>query len=260
MYSIPTRVSLSRCASVIYGSGMRSFIIHMSSATARRSNAEKLCSELPNAELFEAVNGRDPTQISGIEVSDGDLHRPHYPFPLRPAEIGVFESHRKIWRKMVDEDIDLAITTEDDLAIDTIRFTQALDLLKDHATPDSYIRLPVKQREQAVQTLAQREDLQLILPKVIGLQCICQVVGRNAAARLLQATNQIDRPVDTLLQMHWITGQPVHALLGTGNREVASEIGGSTIQKKTRPSEKLGRELKRGLYRLQLLAHPQRSQ
>lgn len=238
---------------------MRSFIIHMSSSTARRPNAEKLCSGLPNAELIEAVNGRDPNQINDIEISTGDLHRPHYPFPLRPAEIGVFESHRKIWRKMVEEGIDLAITTEDDLAIDPERFAQALEILQDHATPDSYIRLPVKQREQAVKTLAQRGDLQLILPKVIGLQCICQVVGLNAAARLLEATNKIDRPVDTMLQMHWLTGQPIHSLLGTGNREVASEIGGSTIQKKTRPSEKLGREFKRGLYRLQLLGHPQRA-
>ncbi|WP_254430786.1 glycosyltransferase family 25 protein [Ruegeria arenilitoris] len=237
---------------------MRSFIIHMSSSTARRPNAEQLCADLPSAELIEAVNGRDPAQIAGVTLHPGNLHRPHYPFALRPAEIGVFESHRRIWRKMVDEGIDLAITAEDDLRIDPDRMNAALDLLRPIATPDHYIRIPVKQRETAAQTLAERDGLRLILPKVIGLQCVCQVVGRKAAERLLAATDRIDRPVDTFLQMHWITGQPVHALLGSGNQEVAGEIGGSTIQTKPPLTDKLTREFKRAAYRAQLHLHPQR--
>lgn len=231
----------------------------MSSSTARRPNAEKLCAELPNAELIEAVDGRDPAQIAGVKLHPGNLHRPRYPFALRPAEIGVFESHRRIWRKMVDEGIDLAITAEDDLRVDPDRMSAALELLRPIATPDHYVRIPVKQRETAAQTLAERDGLRLILPKVIGLQCCCQVVGRKAAERLLAATDQIDRPVDTFLQMHWITGQPVHSLLGSGNREVAGEIGGSTIQTKPPLTDKLTREFKRAAYRAQLHLHPQRA-
>ncbi|WP_425081369.1 glycosyltransferase family 25 protein [Ruegeria arenilitoris] len=237
---------------------MRSFIIHMSSSTARRPNADKLCADLPNAELFEAVNGRDPDQIAGVQLHPGNLHRPHYPFPLRPAEIGVFESHRRIWRKLVDEEIDLAIITEDDLRIDPARMPETLKVLAPIATPDHYIRIPVKQREVPVQTLAEQNGLRLILPKVIGLQCVCQMVGRHAAKRLLAATEQIDRPVDTFMQMHWLTGQPIHALLGSGNQEVAREIGGSTIQTKPPLSDKLTREFKRAAYRAKLHLHPQR--
>ncbi len=237
---------------------MRSFIIHMSSSTARRPNADKLCADLPNAELFEAVNGRDPEQIAGVQLHPGNLHRPHYPFPLRPAEIGVFESHRRIWRKLVDEEIDLAIITEDDLRIDPARMAETLKVLAPIATPDHYIRIPVKQREVPVQTLAEQNGLRLILPKVIGLQCVCQMVGRHAAKRLLAATEQIDRPVDTFMQMHWLTGQPIHALLGSGNQEVAREIGGSTIQTKPPLSDKLTREFKRAAYRAKLHLHPQR--
>ncbi len=237
---------------------MRSFIIHMSSSTARRPNADKLCADLPNAELFEAVNGRDPDQIAGVQLHPGNLHRPHYPFALRPAEIGVFESHRRIWRKLVDEEIDLAIITEDDLRIDPARMAETLQVLAPIASPDHYIRIPVKQREVPVQTLAEQNGLRLILPKVIGLQCVCQMVGRHAAKRLLAATEQIDRPVDTFMQMHWLTGQPIHALLGSGNQEVAREIGGSTIQTKPPLSDKLTREFKRAAYRAKLHLHPQR--
>ncbi len=238
--------------------GMRSFIIHMSASTKRRPNAEQLRADLPNAELFEAVNGRDPDQIAGVELHPGNLHRPRYPFPLRPAEIGIFESHRRIWRKLVEDKIDLAIITEDDLRVDPAKIARALELLRPLATPDHYIRLPVKQRETPAQTIAGQDDMRLILPRVIGLQCVCQVVGRHAAKRLLDATDRIDRPVDTFLQMHWITGQPIHALLGTGNQEVAGEIGGSTIQTKPPLSDKLTREFKRAAYRAQLHLHPQR--
>lgn len=237
---------------------MRSFVIHMSSSTARRPNADQLCADLPNAELFEAVNGRDPDQIAGVQLYPGNLHRPHYPFALRPAEIGVFESHRRIWRKLVEENIDLAIITEDDLRIDPDRMTRALDMLAPLATPDHFIRIPVKQREVPAQILAEQNGLRLILPKVIGLQCVCQVVGRRAAERLLAATDKIDRPVDTFLQMHWLTGQPILALQGSGNQEVAREIGGSTIQTKPPLSDKLTREFKRAAYRAQLHLHPQR--
>ncbi len=236
---------------------MKSFVIHMTSSAARRPNAERLCALLPNAELFEAVNGKDPEQIADVQLFPGDLYRPRYPFPLRAAEIGVFESHRRIWRKLVDEKIDRAIITEDDLRIDPCRMSEALEMLDPIATEDHYIRIPVKQRENAALTLARHNGLRLILPKVIGLQCVCQMVGRRAAERLLAVTNQIDRPVDTFLQMHWITGQPILSLQGSGNQEVAREIGGSTIQTSPPLADKLTREFKRAAYRRRLYQFPQ---
>lgn len=235
---------------------MRSFIIHMSSSTARRPNAERLLQDLPQAELVEAVDGRDPKQVVGVQVHPGNLFAPAYPFALRPPEIGVFLSHRKCWQRLIDSEDDFALIAEDDLAVSPERLARALALVDAHGTTDMYIRLPVKDRERPGRVLAEDGDMRFILPRVIGLQCICQVVGREAARRLLAVTEEIDRPVDTFLQMHWVTGQPVHALLPNGNREIASEIGGSTIQVKPREG-KLAREVNRALYRAQLLLHPQ---
>lgn len=238
---------------------MRSFIIHMSSSLARQANAQTLLETLPNAELVEAVNGRDPARIADVDISGGDLHRPHYPFDLQPAEIGVFQSNRKIWRRIVDQDLDYALIVEDDLQIDAKIWASVMSLVADHATSDMFIRLPAKDRETPVQVLARAGDSALFLPRRIGLQCICQVVGRNAARRLLKATNKIDRPIDTLLQMHWVTHQPVHTIWPTGNREVAGQIGGSTIQRKTRASGKLAREFRRAWYRAQIARRPQKA-
>lgn len=234
--------------------GMRSFIIHMSSSTARRSNVDLLCSDLPDASVVEAVDGRKLDRR--VELS-GTRFTPHYPFAMRGPEIGVFESHRKIWAKMVDENIPFALIVEDDLQVDNTRFDQILSWLTPRLSPEQYVRLPVKQRERPAQILGSGPDVQLILPKVIGLQCICQIVGQSAARKLLDATKQYDRPVDTFLQMHWITKQPVHTVLGCGNREVAAELGGSTIQAK--PSDnKLAREFNRARYRLAVARRPQR--
>ena len=237
---------------------MHSLVIHMTSSRARRANAERLRNELPSAKLVEAVDGRDPAQIASVETHPGNLHRPHYPFPLRPAEIGVFQSHRRCWQTILDGGWDSALIVEDDLAVEPNHLAHAIAMLDRHMTKDMVVRLPVKDRETPAAVLAQEGDMRLILPKVIGLQCICMAVGAGAAARLLRASDRIDRPVDTFLQMHWITGQPVHALLPNGNREIASEIGGSTIQTKTRASGKLAREVRRALYRARVALRPQK--
>lgn len=238
---------------------MHSLIIHMSGSTARRPNAEALLRILPSAVLVDAVNGRDPAQVTGVTIRPGDAYRPAYPFPLAPGEIGCFLSHRRCWRRILAEGWDYALIAEDDLAIDPVRLRTGLALIERHATPDSYIRLPVKQREKPAQVLGEDDGMDLILPRVIGLQTVAQVVGRDAAARLLKATEVIDRPVDTFLQMHWVTGQPIHSLTGSGARELTADLGGSTIQKKTRASGKLAREFKRAAYRAQVALHPQRA-
>lgn len=232
---------------------MRSMIIHMASSTARAGNVARLLDVLPEAEVVEAVNGRDPAQVADIEVA-GALHSPRYPFALRPGEIGCLASHRRCWARLVESGAPFALIAEDDLLVDPPRLDRALDMIASHADPAMYVRLPVKARETPGKVLAEDGDMRLILPRVIGLQTVAQVVGRDAAARLLTVTKRIDRPVDTLLQMHWVTGQPIHSLLPNGNREAVA--GGSTVQGTT--TGKLRREVQRALYRARVAMRPQR--
>lgn len=236
---------------------MKTYVIHMSSSTARQSNAELLRQSLPNAELVEAVNGSDPTQINQIDTLRGTLHRPHYPFALKPGEIGCFLSHRKCWEKIADGPEDYALISEDDLHLDQKLWPHAQNLISIHAGTDSFVRLPAKAREKPVHIQDADNAVRLFVPRVIGLQTVLQVVGREAAKRLLTASEVIDRPVDTFLQMHWVTGQRIQTILPNGVSEITGEIGGSTIQKKTRASSKLSREWKRILYRAQVNRRPQ---
>ena len=168
---------------------MNSLIIHMSSSAARRPNVARLLQDLPDAQVVDAVNGRDPAQVAGIRTHPGNLHRPAYPFPLTPAEIGVFQSHRKCWQMIIDQGWDYAIIAEDDLAVSSPEMIRAKALIADHMTPDMYVRLPPKLREKPATVFAKDGEMALILPRVIGLQCCCQVVGREAAKLLLQGTS-----------------------------------------------------------------------
>lgn len=234
---------------------MRTFIIHMDGDTRRRPNADRLAGILPGAEIVPAVMGRDHMQT--VPTRPGDLFAPRYPFALGPGELGCFLSHRACWQRIVDEDLDCALIVEDDLGLDPGPWADAMELFSGYAGPDTFIRLPAKARETPARVIATHGAARLFLPRVIGLQTVAQVVGREAARRLLAASDTVDRPVDTFLQMHWATGQPIHTILPNGVSELTGELGGSTIQKKTRTGSRIARELKRAAYRARVALRPQ---
>lgn len=236
---------------------MHSMIIHMPGSSKRAANVEHLLFSLPDAEVVEAVNGRAVATDLSADLRPGDLHRPHYPFALSPGEIGCFLSHRRCWQRIVKAGWDYALIVEDDLALTPEIWGDALALIDRRANTESFIRLPAKRREMPAAQHDQEGESKLFLPKVIGLQTVAQVVGRAAAQRLLAATETLDRPVDTFLQMHWVHGQRIQTILPNGVSEQTEALGGSTIQKR-KSGNKLAREFKRALYRAQVSARPQK--
>jgi GR25 family glycosyltransferase involved in LPS biosynthesis len=234
---------------------MQSFIIHMRGDQKRQENATQLLAMLPNARITDAVRGKDV--MATIRTDPGTQHSPRYPFPLAPGEVGCFLSHRQCWLRIVEGDYDYALIAEDDLCIDPTLWPEVMDLIHSHASSETYIRIPAKNREKPVAEVASRNTAKLFLPRVIGLQTVLQVVGRDAAKLLLAASETLDRPVDTFVQMHWVTGQQVHTILPNGICELTDKLGGSTIQKKTRVGNILTREIKRVWYRAQVNLRPQ---
>ncbi|MFV0512325.1 MAG: glycosyltransferase family 25 protein [Jhaorihella sp.] len=237
---------------------MRSFIIHIPGDVNRAPNVARLESFLPRAEVMPAVAGSEALAAGTVRLRPGDLYAPRYPFALGAGEVGCFLSHRACWRRIVQDDADCALIVEDDMAPDPALWPDVAALVAGHAGPDSYIRLPAKAGEKPAAMIDSRGAARLFLPRVIGLQTVAQVVGRRAAGRLLAASETLDRPVDTLVQMHWITGQPVHTIWPNGVRELTGELGGSTIQKKNPGGNRLRREVLRAHYRARVAARPQR--
>ena len=96
-------------------------------------------------------------------------------------------------------------------------------------------------------------------PDAPPLRAIGQIVSRAAAERLLDRTLPFDRPVDTLLQMTWVTGQPVLVASPSPVRDVSRETGGTTVQRRSMGlAERLRHEAMRPIYRAQVLARYRR--
>ncbi len=107
--------------------------------------------------------------------------------------------------------------------------------------------------------VARRGGLALLRPDAPPLRAIAQIVSRAAAERLLERTLPFDRPVDTLLQMTWVTGQPLLVASPSPVRDVSRETGGSTVQRKSMGlAERLRHEAMRPIYRAQVLARYRR--
>lgn len=235
------------------------YIIHMERTTARHARAEALRQALgPGAQVVSAVDGAQ-LGPAALAAAVGPRQRPYYPFALCAAEIATFLSHRACWQRLLDDGHAMALIVEDDVEIGP-DFARARDLALAHIPPGAVVRLPVKDRETGPSVAAQG-DARLFRPRLVGLGMQAQVVTAGAAARLLAATERFDRPVDAFLQLAWLHGVDMLSVRPSGIGDMSSSIGGSTVQRKLSPAERLTHEVRRPLYRLsvRLWAWAQRS-
>lgn len=234
---------------------MKFFIIHLTRAEQRKPNIECLRKAIPGElEVVEAVDARELPQDEITQFISAHGRFPPYPFQLRASEVACFLSHRNAWKLIAEGDEPGAMVLEDDVALDVPTFARALALVQQHAGEEEFVRFPHKLREKPRRELAQEGEIRLFEPKVCGLGMVTQFVGRNAAKRLLNATEFFDRPVDTTLQQTWITGQVNYTVWPTGVSEISENLGGSTIGQRNSLAGKLYREIARPAYRLALWA------
>ncbi|MCY6381471.1 glycosyltransferase family 25 protein [Hoeflea prorocentri] len=228
----------------------KAFIIHLTRAEARRPFVDRLIDACPmDAAVVEGVDGAalKPEDIEAV-YSPG-LRQPHYPFALREAEIGCFLSHRACWRRIVEDGLDYGLVLEDDATIDASNIGPAVAFAERHIAELGYIQLPVRKTPANALVRYESEGMKLLAPQVVPLRLSGQLISVEAAKRLLYVTEVFDRPVDTLLQMHWFTGiRPVILDLPV-LQDNSQAAGGSTIGSGKSPWERLDREVRRFIYR-----------
>src|SRR5690606_20354660 len=116
-----------------------------------------------------------------------------------------------------------------------------------------YVQFLVRPHRGPVVLRKRGPGCDLVRPVLPSLRTSAQLVTLGAARQLLKTTEVFDRPVDSVLQMGWLTGiTPTH-VWPSPVRTVEAELGGSTIA--VRPSsikEKLRREVTRFIYRVQI--------
>ncbi len=231
---------------------IRGFIIHLDRARDRLPQVERLAAKLPvPSQIVEAVDGRALAAADIERIYRPRLQKPYYPFAMSTGEIACFLSHRKAWAAIVEQGIDAGLVFEDDVEIDDT-FHAAFAAARICLKPGSFIRFPFRMGKEHGKCVLAQGETTVIQPRRVGLGMVAQLVSRDAAIRLLEATSVFDRPVDTTVQMSWFTRVSPLAVLPGGVREISGELGGSTIKSRKTLAERLARELLRPLYRAQI--------
>lgn len=233
---------------------IETFIIHLERASTRRPHVDDMIQKSPYpARIWPACDGAamDP-KVRDQLTADRALFQPAYPFSLSMGEIGCFESHRSVWRHMVENELQAALILEDDVAIDASVFNAALKVGETQIAMLGYIQLQVRDVKPPFVVVEQSGTTSVIQPQVIPLRTSAQLVSLDAARTLLAACEQIDRPVDGFLQLFWETGVRPHCLVPSGVSDLTQESGGSTVSRKRNLWQKLIASAKRWTYRNQI--------
>ncbi|EIM72126.1 glycosyl transferase family protein [Nitratireductor aquibiodomus RA22] len=206
------------------------FIVHLRRATARRPQVEHLLATLPvETHVVDAVDGQAlGDDETGRHYVKG-LHQPAYPFALRQSEIACFLSHRKVWRMIVERGLDAGLIVEDDVALDMPLFGRCLEVAKRACVGKAYVQFRISPVRGRMRDVARDGEVRLVAPQVSQLGTVAQLVTREAAQHLLALTERFDRPVDTFLQMRWVTGIAPFCVVPSGISDQSAEIGGSTV-------------------------------
>ena len=144
---------------------------------------------------------------------------------------------------------------EDDAEIDAAAFAKACDFAGRTRALWKYALAPARQLRVEGMVLAEEDRVALIRPSHPPLRAIAQFVSAEAARRLLKATERFDRPVDSFLQMIWVTGVELLAISPSGVRDVSLALGGSTVSgERLDLADKIRHEIARPIYRAKMRA------
>jgi len=151
---------------------------------------------------------------------------------LGNGEIGVYQSHRACWQRVLDEGLDWAIVLEDDvdLAPSFVEVPAAVE-----AMPRAWdmLKLSVGWRRRRVSPIGTAGAFAVVAFDKVPTGAQGYVVSRRGAERLLRGNRRPMRPVDVDMQFWWETRTEVFGLspfpvsvdpVGTGEDAGKSEV------------------------------------
>jgi glycosyl transferase family 25 len=215
----------------------------------RGSNRRKACDEqLRRLELpYEFVDAIDGRSLSEREVEksyQSILNLTKFKRPMTRAEIGCYLSHRAVWRRARDEARPFVVLEDDFTLADD--FKSFISAIPDTILRDCLVKLDVQDSQRARFQNKTTFDLG---PVTVGLFRVVPpcttgyVIGPQAAAQLLAATEVFFRPVDIDIKHQWEHNVPI---LGTAPALVSQRLGkADSLLERDRDSMKPASRLKR---------------
>lgn len=179
------------------------FIINLPNSTDRRNSIE---SQFQSAgldyEIIEAVNGHK-IDLDNTHY-DRNKRLQYFGRDLTPGEIGCLLSHRKIYEKMVKENISKAIVFEDDIVLKDQNFQDLMDTVVGLNSAWDVIRfLEPKRRCRIIRQFTPGYALTLLYGIPGGAHAY--LLTLKAAKTMLEHTERPWLPIDTLLGRTWQT-------------------------------------------------------
>ena len=206
-------------------------------------------------QIHHAVDGEEITSQRQASVYRRRLFRPYYPFTLLQGEIGAFLSHRSCWKRIWQGDSDAGLVLEDDAILDPELMQFAFRLACTRISELGHIQFAARKPRGSASILQseifEAETLvKLAAFRRVPLGMVAQLISSSAARQLYHATEAFDRPVDTFLQMHWLTGQPIATVFPSGVKIDSSGVTvKSTIHRREVRRNWWSREWRRFRYR-----------
>ncbi|MEZ5755967.1 MAG: glycosyltransferase family 25 protein [Paracoccaceae bacterium] len=232
------------------------FVIHLARAEARRGHVAALRRQSPvPVQVIDAVDGAtlDEAVVRAV-YQPHDLLAPRYPFAISRGEIGCFLSHRKAWQAILDNGADAGLVFEDDVVLDPDVFPRAVEAVLGWMGRGDWVEFQTRPVSGAL--IHEAEGFRIFEPEIPPVRLSAQLIGAEAAARMLAVTERFDRPVDGVVQLLGVTGQRILCVEPSGVRDDTAAAGGTTIQKKGAALwGQVGKSWHRAAYRRAIRAH-----
>lgn len=181
------------------------YLINLDESTDRLVACDKLLKQhgLPY-ERVPAVLGKALSQTDIDKVYDQEANGKSHYRTLSQGEIGCYLSHRECWRKIAESDEPYGIVLEDDINI-VGDVKKAIDLIKQVDFSWDLIKLAPYNRKVRKVLLSHKldDEFDLVIHNKPMSGCAATIYSKKGAEKLLAATKQFYRPVDTDIQYFW---------------------------------------------------------
>lgn len=191
------------------------YLINLDGSEQRLTqSSQRLAEQGIEFERISAVLGKALTEQERLEHYSPELNRKQYYYPLSPAQIGCYLSHRKAWQKIAESDEPFGIVLEDDFILPG-DLNKAVQTIKDLEIEWDVIKLSAyANRERPVEFQKKINDhFDLVVHKKPMSGGAATAVTKEAAKKLLATTEQFGRPCDTDIQHFWERGIEVLSLM-----------------------------------------------
>ena len=150
-------------------------------------------------ERIDAVAGKKLSADQIAQIYDKNANKSLHHRNLTVGEIGCYLSHRKIWQKMVDNQIERVLVLEDDIHVQP----SLVECIKLVGTATGWDVLKIADFENVTPAASQtlNEDFQLVSYNKVPNRTMGYFITLAAAKKMLRR-NKIYRPVDVDFQFY----------------------------------------------------------